>query len=122
VGFVLEQKPSETVAASNLFPYMMDRIDLNRAIENICAVIKHAHTLLIILDHHLLRDGIYRARLSEVYELASKTGKRVITAAEYLGETSVIDKALRWKEHPDEAEPLVELARSVLPTNFSERE
>jgi asparagine synthase (glutamine-hydrolysing) len=36
VGFVLEQKPSETLSASNLFPYMMNRISLNRVIENIC--------------------------------------------------------------------------------------
>ena len=40
----------------------------------------------IVLDHHLTRDEKYRERLSKVYEKAEKEGKRVMAAAEFLGE------------------------------------
>ena len=68
-----------------MFGYLLNRINLNRAIENICRIIEGTDTDLIILDHHLPREPRFKERLSKVYELAKKLNKRVLTAAEFLG-------------------------------------
>ncbi len=68
-----------------LLPYLMNSINLDRCIRNICNIIEQVDSELILLDHHLPRDAGYRKRLKEVYELAEEKKKRVITAAEYLG-------------------------------------
>jgi len=67
-----------------LLPYMMNSINLERCIRNICNIIENVDSELILLDHHLPRDVRYRERVKNVYELAEKKNKRVITAAEYL--------------------------------------
>ena len=69
-----------------LLPYMMNSINLERCIRNICNIIRNVDSELILLDHHLPRDSRYRERLAEVYELAAKEKKNVTTAAEYLGQ------------------------------------
>ena len=68
-----------------LLPYMMNSINLDRCIRNICNIIKNVDSELILLDHHLPRDSKYRERLEEVYALAAKENKEVTTAAECLG-------------------------------------
>jgi len=40
-------------------------------------------------DHHILREEKYKERFKEVYK---KTGKKLMTATEYMGEQSMIDK------------------------------
>ncbi|RKX70864.1 MBL fold metallo-hydrolase [candidate division WOR-3 bacterium] len=70
--------------ATYLFGFMMNRINLRRAIENFLRIIKETKANPIIYDHHNLRDPRYRERLKEVYEEANRSGKRVITAAEWL--------------------------------------
>ena len=69
-----------------LWPYMMNSINLERCIKNICNIIRNVDSELILLDHHLPRDSRYRERLAEVYELAAKENKNVTTAAECLGQ------------------------------------
>ncbi|MBU4406000.1 MAG: hypothetical protein KKB24_00260, partial [Candidatus Altiarchaeota archaeon] len=64
---------------------MMNSINLDRCIRNICNIIKNVDSELILLDHHLPRDSKYRERLEEVYALAAKENKEVTTAAECLG-------------------------------------
>ena len=77
--------------ATYLVPYMLNLINLRRAIDNIIEIIKGTSTDLIILDHHLLRDYRYRETLKEVYRIAKRKNKEVLTAAEYLGKTPVLD-------------------------------
>jgi len=69
-----------------LLPYMMNSINLDRCIRNICNIIKNVDSELILLDHHLPRDSKYMERLKEVYDLAARENKTVTTAAEYLGQ------------------------------------
>ena len=75
-----------------LFGFIINRINLNRSIENLRDIIRKINTKLIILDHHLLREKRYRERLKKVYETADREGKRVITAAEYLKKVPVVLK------------------------------
>jgi len=78
-----------------LLGYMMNRINLRRAIENICRIIRAVRADPIILDHHLLREARYAERLSDVYRAAREAGKRVLTAAEWLGQEPVVLRAAR---------------------------
>ncbi|RLI09310.1 MBL fold metallo-hydrolase [Candidatus Bathyarchaeota archaeon] len=72
-----------------LLGYMLNRVNLSRAVENICRIIRSVGADPIILDHHLLRDPRYARRLAQVYEVARGAGKKVLTAAELMGEEPV---------------------------------
>jgi len=73
-----------------LIPYMLNLINLRRAIENMKRIIRNTNPEVIIYDHHLPREPRYRERVKEVYELASMEKKEVLTAAEYLGREPVV--------------------------------
>ncbi|RLF22968.1 MAG: MBL fold metallo-hydrolase [Thermoprotei archaeon] len=73
-----------------LFPFMFNRINLRRAIENALTIIS-AEPKLIIYDHHLLREKKWRKRVSEVFDEAKRRDVLILTAAEYLGRKPLID-------------------------------
>lgn len=74
-----------------LFPYMFNRINLNRAIDNLKTIID-SRPILIIYDHHLLRDINWRKYLKNVFEYAAKNKVKLLTASEVYGEKPLIDK------------------------------
>ncbi len=74
-----------------LFPYMLNRINLRRAIDNAITIVK-SKPKLIIYDHHLLREWRWRERVKEVFEEATKEDVRIMTVAECLGRKPLIDE------------------------------
>jgi len=68
-----------------LFGYMLNRINLQRAIDNVCAILRGATTDVIIYDHHLLRDVRYKERLIAAYTMGRKHKMTLLTAAEWMG-------------------------------------
>ncbi len=68
-----------------MFGYLLNRINLNRAIENAVRIIEETDTELIIYDHHLVREARFRERTREVWETAERSKKKLLTAAEFLG-------------------------------------
>jgi len=70
-----------------MFGYLLTRINLKRTIENVIKILKNTETELIIYDHHLLREARFREHTQEVWEVARKLNKKIITAAEFLGKT-----------------------------------
>jgi hypothetical protein len=77
-----------------LIPFMLNLINLKRAIENMCRIIEETERLkLIIYDHHLPRDRKFKERVKQVYEKAKENNKKVLTAAEYMGKTPAVLKA-----------------------------
>ncbi len=73
-----------------LFPYMLNRINLRRAIDNAITIVC-SRPRLVIYDHHLLREKRWRQRVADVFREAEKCGSVVMTAAEYLGKVPLID-------------------------------
>jgi len=74
-----------------LFPYMFNRLNLNRSIENAIKIV-NCRPRLLIYDHHLLREKRWwRERVAPVFVEAEKTGVVLLTAAEYLGRKPLID-------------------------------
>ncbi len=74
-----------------LFPYMLNRINLRRAVENAVRIIRECRPELIIYDHHLLRERRWRERVREVLKVARDEGVELLTAAECLGGKPLID-------------------------------
>jgi predicted metallo-beta-lactamase superfamily hydrolase len=73
-----------------LFGVIVNRTNFARAIDNACRIIREADRMqLMIYDHHLMRDPLFKKRVADVYRVAQKSGKRVISAAEYLGQDIV---------------------------------
>jgi hypothetical protein len=74
-----------------LLGYMMNKINLGRAINNLCRILDEVDAETVIWDHHLLRDTRYRERTKTAYEYAKRTGKELISMAEFLGKKPVAD-------------------------------
>ena len=71
-----------------LLGYTMNRINLGRAVENIKRILKKSKAKVIIYDHHLPRDRLFKRRLANVY--SSRLGEKLITAAEWFGKEPLI--------------------------------
>lgn len=100
--WVIEEKPQVLIMdgpATYLFGYMLNRINLKRAIVNAKLILQKTNPQVLIYDHHLLRDIRYKERVAEIYQAAEKEGKKVLTAAEWFGEEPLI---LRLKRELDE--------------------
>ncbi len=57
-----------------------------------------------VLEHHLLRDELWREKAAPVYDAAKEAGHRVLTAAEYMGEDNLFLE-FRRKQLYDENPP-----------------
>ena len=60
-------------------------------------------TPLVILEHHALRDELWRSKLSNVLAKAEARGHKIVTAAEYAGKENLFLEAKRkqlFDEHP----------------------
>lgn len=96
--WIIRENPEALVAdgpTTYLFGYMLNRVNLNRAIENMCKIIRETQAKIIIYDHHNLREARYKERLEEVYKTAKEEKKQVITAAEWFGDQPLILKIKR---------------------------
>lgn len=74
-----------------LFGYILNRINLERIIDNTVRIIKEIDADVIIYDHHLTREYRFREHTDRVWKTAEKLGKRLLTAAEYLGKKTVVE-------------------------------
>jgi hypothetical protein len=73
-----------------LMGFIVNKTNFTRAIENAIRIIRESDkTELIIYDHHLMRDPLFRQRVGQVYKTAEENGRHVISAAEYLGQEIV---------------------------------
>lgn len=86
--WIIREKPDILLLdgpATYTLGYMLNLVNLRRAIENIRRIIIEAHPELVILDHHLPREPRFRERLSDIYSLAAREGVKVLTVAEHMG-------------------------------------
>jgi hypothetical protein len=70
--------------------YTLNLTNFRRAVENATKIILETDTQVIIYDHHLPRESKFRERTREVWEVARKLDKKVLTAAEFLGMQPVV--------------------------------
>jgi predicted metallo-beta-lactamase superfamily hydrolase len=74
-----------------LFGYILNRINLERTIDNMCKILRETDTSVILFDHHLTREIRYRDRTERVWKTAKFLGKKLVSAAEFLDQENILD-------------------------------
>lgn len=96
--WIINEKPSIIILdgpMTYMLGYMLNKINLKRAIENAVKIIEEANANLIIYDHHLPRERKFKEHTKEVWKKAEKEGVKIMTAAEYLGKTPAV--LVKWQ-------------------------
>lgn len=75
-----------------LLGYLLNQVNLRRAISNMCAILRRVSSQVILYDHHLPRDPQFRERIAEVYQVAKEEGRTLLIAAEWFGEEPLVLK------------------------------
>jgi hypothetical protein len=75
-----------------MYGYLLNKTNLNRAIENAKRIVEEIDAEVIIYDHHLPRENKFRDRTRKVWDAAKKYNKNLMTAAEFLGEKTIVEK------------------------------
>jgi len=91
---IIRENPSVLILdgpTTYLFGYILNKINLERTIKNTLRILKKINSDIIIYDHHLTREAKFRERTKEVWTTAKRLGKQVLTAAEFLGEKTVVE-------------------------------
>ena len=73
-----------------MFGYLTTRTTMNRAVANAVRVLRKTGVRLMIYDHHLPREPKFKEWTHEVWDEAKRRGKKVLTAAEFLGKKPVV--------------------------------
>ena len=95
--WIIKEKPDIIILdgpMTYMLGYTLNKINLNRAIENAIKIIKESNAKLIIYDHHLPRERKYKEHTEQVWITAEKENIKIMTAAEYLGKTPTI--LIKW--------------------------
>lgn len=75
--------------------YTLNLINFKRTLNNVIKIIKESNVKLIIYDHHLPREPKFKERTKEVWDLAKRLNKKIVTAAEFLGKEPVVLTCLK---------------------------
>ena len=95
---IADERPRVVIAdgpPTYLFPYMFNRINLSRAVENMIYIVETSSPELVVYDHHLLREKRWRERIEPLLRRARARGVEVLTAAEYMGMEPLIDRVTK---------------------------
>jgi hypothetical protein len=85
--------------------FKVEEAQLQLGLKNLVEVVESVP--LTILEHHALRDESWLQRTKQVYDAAAKTGHRVMTAAEFVGQKNRFLEAKRkalYVENPPSKE------------------
>jgi predicted metallo-beta-lactamase superfamily hydrolase len=83
----------------------VDEHKIRQALLNLERIVAAVPT--VIVEHHALRDGMWRQKLEPVFRRADEVGHRVLTAAEYAGKENLFLESKRkqlYKEQPPSEE------------------
>jgi hypothetical protein len=68
-------------------------LQLEKAVSNLQRIVEFVP--LTILEHHVLRDSLWRERAKQVLDAARALGNRVVTAAEFMGQENSFLESMR---------------------------
>jgi hypothetical protein len=100
---ILKQKPNILFVGGPplyLRDFKIDRESLAKACENMVKIV--GEMPLTIVDHHLLRSLDYKEYLKPVHTEAKRTGHRVLSASEFVGQEPNLLEARRKEFHAQE--------------------
>ncbi|RLG60086.1 hypothetical protein DRN86_03255 [Candidatus Geothermarchaeota archaeon] len=98
VEFILNNKPN-LVFIDGPLSYMLgfrySRRSLEESVENLMRIIDECPLESLVIDHHLLRELVWRERIKKAVNYGAKKGIKVISVAEYLGKKPNLLEARR---------------------------
>jgi predicted metallo-beta-lactamase superfamily hydrolase len=107
LSFIRSEDP-DTLYLDGPLTYMMGQAysqeDLRASLANVRDALETTRIQTLIIDHHGLRDPNWQKAIGEIYVSAKKCGKKVVTAAGFLGKEDVLLEAHRqqlFEQHPD---------------------
>jgi predicted metallo-beta-lactamase superfamily hydrolase len=103
VEFVIQNNPNILILdgpITYMLHYRLSEKDFKTAINNMKKIIDKVRAEKIIYDHHLTRDLKYVERIKEVISYARKKHKKIITAADHIGEKNLFLEARRKELSP----------------------
>ncbi|MFQ6082875.1 MAG: MBL fold metallo-hydrolase [Candidatus Aminicenantia bacterium] len=91
--WIIKENPDVLIVdgpATYLLGYMLNQINLERAITNVCSILQKIRPKIIIYDHHLPRDLRFKERMFKIYQTAEIEDQVLLTAAEWFGQEPLI--------------------------------
>ena len=96
--FILRNNP-QIVYIDGPMVYLLgnayDKESLEKSIKNLKKILELDNLEIMVLDHHLTRDLKWREFIEEVFSKASRLGKKIVTAAEFMGQEDNLLEARR---------------------------
>ena len=95
---ILEADPDILILdgpATYMLGYMLNRTNLNRAIDNARRIVEGIDTSVIIYDHHLTREPRFREHTKPVWEASKRCRRRLTTAAEFIGREPIVESLVK---------------------------
>ena len=84
--WIIEENPTHLILdgpMTYMLGYTMNRTNFRRVLANAKRIVEEDDFEVMIWDHHLPRESRFRTRTKEVWELAKRLGKNLLTASEY---------------------------------------
>ncbi|WP_455392732.1 hypothetical protein [[Eubacterium] cellulosolvens] len=91
--WLIQEKPNILIVdgpMTYMVGYIVNKTNMTRAIDNMTRLVKESASEVIIFDHHLPREPKFKENTKVVWDTADELGKKVLTAAEYLGKTPAV--------------------------------
>jgi len=91
--WIIEENPEVLILdgpMTYMLGYMLNKINLKRAIDNAVNIVRNTEFKVMVYDHHLPREERFRERTEDVWMTAERLKKRVLTASEYMGKRPVV--------------------------------
>lgn len=90
---IIEESPDILILdgpMTYMLGYTLNLINFRRVLENVKRILVETSIKTIIYDHHLPREPRFKERTRELYLIAEREDKKLMTAAEYLGKKPVV--------------------------------
>lgn len=100
---ILEAKPDMLILGGPplyLEGFRVDLAQLERAVSNLEGIVKAVP--VVVLEHHALRDELWRQKMAKTFQPAAEAGHSVLTAAEYAGRENVFLESHRKQLYHDQ--------------------
>jgi predicted metallo-beta-lactamase superfamily hydrolase len=80
--------------------FRVENAQLEQGLRNLEQIVEEVP--LVILEHHVLRDEAWRLKMEMVFQKASRSGHRIVTAAEYVGKENLFLESKRKQLYLDQ--------------------
>ena len=93
---ILEMQPTVIMLGGPPFYLGGFRVNISRleqGLKNLERIVEAVP--LVILEHHALRDEMWKSKMEEVFQKASQLGHSIVTAAEYAGRENLFLESRR---------------------------